>query len=74
MSINGQSVDAFSVVMDPEHPEHLTIWSGGYKDNFEKEIWQFRINLNATNDVVQQMQEKMKKMEKQMENYATRSY
>uniref|UniRef100_A0A3Q7J5W4 Uncharacterized protein n=1 Tax=Solanum lycopersicum TaxID=4081 RepID=A0A3Q7J5W4_SOLLC len=38
MSINGQSVDAFSVVMDPEHPEHLTIWSGGYKDNFEKEI------------------------------------
>ncbi|KAH0634059.1 hypothetical protein KY284_036845 [Solanum tuberosum] len=68
MSTNGQSVDAFSAVMGPEHPGRLRLYGVGVtKTTLKKKVDNSEPTLNATNDVVQQMQERMQKMEKQME-------
>ncbi|KAM3301529.1 hypothetical protein P3S67_016031 [Capsicum chacoense] len=59
---NEQSVDAFSAVMRAEHLGHVRLLGGGVKKTSLK-----RLNdrsgptLNATNDVVPQMQERMRK-------------
>ncbi|KAG5589526.1 hypothetical protein H5410_040040 [Solanum commersonii] len=68
MSTNGQSIDAFSAVMGPEHPGRLRLYGVGVtKTILKKKVDNSEPTLNATNDVVQQMQERMQKMEKQME-------
>ncbi|XP_016580590.1 uncharacterized protein LOC107878186 [Capsicum annuum] len=65
---NEQSVDAFSAVMRAEHLGHVRLLGGGVKKTSLK-----RLNdrsgptLNATNDVVPQMQERMRKIEDQIE-------
>ncbi|KAH0725285.1 hypothetical protein KY284_001150 [Solanum tuberosum] len=68
MSTNGQSIDAFSVVMGLEHPGRLRLYGVGVtKTTLKKKVDNSEPTLNATNDVVQQMQERMQNMEKQME-------
>ncbi|KAH0725313.1 hypothetical protein KY284_001178 [Solanum tuberosum] len=75
MSTNGQSIDAFSAIMGLEHPGCLRLYGVGVtKTTLKKKVDNSEPTLNATNDVVQQMQERMQKMEKKKENYATRSY
>ncbi|KAH0652598.1 hypothetical protein KY289_030276 [Solanum tuberosum] len=66
MSINGQFVDAFSAVMGPEHPGRLRLYGVGVtKTTLKKKVDNSEATFNATNDVVQQMQEMMQKMEEQ---------
>ncbi|KAG5610094.1 hypothetical protein H5410_021375, partial [Solanum commersonii] len=77
MCTNGHSVDAFLAVMGPEYLGRLRLYGVGVtKKTPKKKVDNSKPTLNATNDVVQQMQEMMQKMEKQMEgkkeNYATK--
>ncbi|KAH0641999.1 hypothetical protein KY290_033604 [Solanum tuberosum] len=65
MSTNGQSVDAFPAVM---RPGRLRLYGvGATKTPLKKKVDNSEPTLNATNDVVQQIKERMQKMEKQME-------
>ncbi|KAF3642833.1 putative cell number regulator 2-like [Capsicum annuum] len=65
---NEQLVDAFSAVMGAEHPRRVRLLGGRVTKTSLK-----RLNdgsgpsLNATNDVVQEMQEMMRKIEDQIE-------
>ncbi|KAM3395279.1 hypothetical protein P3S68_004284 [Capsicum galapagoense] len=65
---NEQSVDAFSAVMRAEHLGHVRLLGGGVKKTSLKRLNdRFGPTLNATNDVVPQMQERMRKIEDQIE-------
>ncbi|WMV54112.1 hypothetical protein MTR67_047497 [Solanum verrucosum] len=51
MSTNGQSVDAFSAVMGPEHPGRLRLYGvGATKTTLKKKVDNSEQTLNATND------------------------
>ena len=68
ISINGEYVNAFSSVMDPEHPGRLRLYGAGVtKTTLKKKVGNWESTLSATTDGMQQMQERMQKMEKQME-------
>ncbi|KAG5572727.1 hypothetical protein H5410_062493 [Solanum commersonii] len=50
MSTNGQPVDAFSVVMGPEHPGHLRLYGVGVtKTTLKKKVDNSEPTINATN-------------------------
>ncbi|KAH0671263.1 hypothetical protein KY285_023735 [Solanum tuberosum] len=68
MDTNDQFVDAFSVVIGPEHPGCLRLYGVGVtKTTLKRKAGNSEQSLNDTNDLVQQMQERIQKMEKQME-------
>ncbi|KAM3325620.1 hypothetical protein P3S67_000745 [Capsicum chacoense] len=66
--LNEQPVDAFSTVMGTEHPGHVRLLGGRVTKTFLKILNDgFESSLNSTNDVVQQIQERMRKMKDQIE-------
>nr|XP_009765526.1 PREDICTED: uncharacterized protein LOC104217068 isoform X2 [Nicotiana sylvestris] len=67
-SVDGsQSVDAFSSVMGPEHLGRLRLYGRGVtKTTLKGKVGHFMSTSNATNDTVQEMQERIRKMEEQM--------
>ncbi|KAG5595533.1 hypothetical protein H5410_036765, partial [Solanum commersonii] len=68
MDTNDQSVDAFSAVIGPEHPGCLRLYGVGVtKTTLKRKAGNSEQSSNDTNDVVQQMKERIQKMEKQME-------
>ncbi|WMV46743.1 hypothetical protein MTR67_040128 [Solanum verrucosum] len=68
MDTNDQSVDAFSAVIGLEHPGSLRLYGVGVtKTPLKRKAGNSEQSLNDTNDVVQQMQERIQKMEKHME-------
>lgn len=68
-SVDGiESVDAFSLVMGPEHPKRLRLYGRGVtKSSLKRKAGNSEIVSIATNDAVQQMQERIQKMKEQME-------
>ncbi|XP_016450409.1 uncharacterized protein LOC107775213 isoform X2 [Nicotiana tabacum] len=66
-SVDGsQSVDAFSSVMGPEHSGRLRLYGRGVtKTTLKGKVGHFEPTSNATNDTVQEMQERIRKMEEQ---------
>ncbi|KAM3305314.1 hypothetical protein P3S67_012180 [Capsicum chacoense] len=65
--VNDQSIDAFSAVMGPEHPGCVGLYGVVVTKTFLKRInGTSEPTLKATNDVVQQMQERMQKMKDQI--------
>ncbi|XP_059274777.1 uncharacterized protein LOC132029542 isoform X2 [Lycium ferocissimum] len=65
---DSQPADAYSAVMDPEHPGRLRLYGRGFtKTSLKRKAGNFEPTSNATNDVVQQMQEKIQKMQEEME-------
>ncbi|XP_075101130.1 uncharacterized protein LOC107781523 isoform X1 [Nicotiana tabacum] len=68
-SVDGsQSVDAFSSVMGPEHLGRLRLYGRGVtKTTLKGKVGHFMSTSNATNDTVQEMQERIRKMEEQIE-------
>lgn len=77
ISTNSQSINANKIFIGLEQTLCLRLYGAGFtKITLKKKIFNFEPNVNAGNNVVQQMKERMQKMEKQMdemENYATRS-
>ena len=68
ISINGEYVDAFSSVMGPKHPGRLRLYGAGVtKTTLKKKVGNWESTLSATTDGMHEMQERMQKMEKQME-------
>jgi len=68
-SVDGsESVDAFSLVMSPEHPGRLRLYGKGVtKSSLKRKAGNSETVSPATNDAVQQMEERIQKMEEQME-------
>nr|XP_018628874.1 uncharacterized protein LOC108946449 [Nicotiana tomentosiformis] len=66
-SVDGsQSVDAFSSIMGPENPGHLRLYGRGVtKTTLKGKVIHSNPTSNATNDTVQEMQERIRKMEEQ---------
>ncbi|PHT75618.1 hypothetical protein T459_19140 [Capsicum annuum] len=66
---NEQPIDAFSTVMGAEHPGRVRFLGGGgvTKNSLKRLNDGSGSTLNVTNDVVQQMQERMRKIEDQIE-------
>ncbi|XP_019263044.1 PREDICTED: uncharacterized protein LOC109240819 [Nicotiana attenuata] len=64
-SVDGsQSVDAFSSIIGPEHPGSLRLYGRGVtKTTLKGKVSHFMLTSNATNDTVQEMQERIRKME-----------
>ncbi|WMV25179.1 hypothetical protein MTR67_018564, partial [Solanum verrucosum] len=68
MDTNDQPVDAFSAVIGAEHPGRLRLYGVGVtKTTLKTKAGNSEQSLNDTNDVVQQMQERIQKLEKLME-------
>ncbi|XP_059277554.1 uncharacterized protein LOC132031599 [Lycium ferocissimum] len=64
-----QLVDAYSAVMGPEHPGRLRLYGRGVtKTSLKGKVGTFEPTSNATNDVVQEMQERIQKMEEKWRN------
>ncbi|KAH0644644.1 hypothetical protein KY284_032528 [Solanum tuberosum] len=62
------TADPFSSVMRPEHPGRLRLYGRGVtKTSLKRKAGNSEPIINATNDAVQQMQERIQKMEEQME-------
>lgn len=68
MSTNGQSVHTLAIVIGPEQPLRQRLYGAGFiKTTLKKKVFNFEPNLNARNNVVQKMNVRTQKMQKQME-------
>ncbi|KAM3394782.1 hypothetical protein P3S68_003785 [Capsicum galapagoense] len=63
-----QSIDVFSAIMCPKHPGCVRLYGTGVIRTSLKRInGTSDLTFNATNDVIHQMEERMQKMEDQIE-------
>ncbi|WMV09205.1 hypothetical protein MTR67_002590 [Solanum verrucosum] len=63
-----ETIDAFASVMGSEHPGRLRLYGRGVtKTTLKGKVGNFEASLNATNDLVKKMEDRMLRMEEKME-------